>query len=102
MASIYLIIDHYYSGIGKYHVNVYAALCGLLFTVVLGLVLIPRYNIYGAAITTSVSYAANAIFLMFVFKKDSGFSLHDYCISRYDWHNYVDGLKSYCNEILKK
>lgn len=82
--SIYLLVGHYYSGIGRYEMNIYSSLCGLVFTFVLGFTLIPRYSIYGAAVTTSIAYAANAIFLIVFFFAQSRFKLRDCLISKED------------------
>ena len=51
MYTLYMMVEHYFSGIGRYQMDIYAALCGLVFTFALGFTLIPRYGIYGAAIT---------------------------------------------------
>jgi O-antigen/teichoic acid export membrane protein len=48
---IFLILGHYYSGTGRYQMNTFAALCGLVVTFVFGFTLIPKYGVTGAAIT---------------------------------------------------
>lgn len=101
MYSVYLIIGHYYSGIGKYQMNTYSALCGLFFTFSLGFTLIPHFDIYGAAITTSVAYIANATFLIAFFLKDSGFHIRDCLLSRADIRNYYTMFLTYFNDKFK-
>lgn len=91
--SVFLIFGHYFSGIGRYQMNTYAALCGLLFTLVLGFALIPRYGIYGAAITSSVSYAANAVFVMVAFFRKSSFKLTDLLLTKKNMVEYSKMIK---------
>ena len=55
-------LSPYFSGRGKHAINTWAAGIGLLATLGLGLWLIPRMGIEGAAITTSVSYALGWLF----------------------------------------
>ena len=102
MSTMYLIVGHYYSGRGKYQVNLYAALCGLFFTITLGFLLIPRYNVYGAAVATSVAYTANAAFLVFLFLKESHFRFYDFILTRQEWTKYVGMFKQYVRIRFKK
>ncbi|HXC07055.1 MAG TPA: polysaccharide biosynthesis C-terminal domain-containing protein [Bacteroidia bacterium] len=64
------IYSHYFSGIGKMHVSSYSSLVGFAVTVVAGLMLIPAYGIYGAAITACCSYLASALFLLIRFRNE--------------------------------
>ncbi|MEZ4688159.1 MAG: polysaccharide biosynthesis C-terminal domain-containing protein, partial [Bacteroidia bacterium] len=57
-------LSPYFSGRGKHAINTWAAGLGLLATLGLGLWLIPRMGIEGAAITTSVSYGLGWLFQM--------------------------------------
>lgn len=93
--SIFLIIGHYYSGIGKYQMNTFAAICGLLFTFVCGYTLIPTYGIYGASITTTCAYASNAVFMAVFFWKRCHLTLRDCAISFRDCKNYYLISKEY-------
>lgn len=97
--SLFLILGHYFSGTGRYQMNTYAALCGLIFTFALGFTLIPRYGIYGAAVTSSVSYAANAVFLMIVFFRGNTFRVSDFFLSR---KNIVEYSKMIKEQLIKK
>ena len=63
------ILNHYFSGIGKFEQNVYSNLLGLLATIFIGCVyLIPTYGIWGAAITPTISYTIISIYLAITFK----------------------------------
>ena len=90
---IFLILGHYYSGIGRYQMNTFAALCGLAATCVLGFTLIPRYDVTGAAITSAVSYTVNAIFLFVFFLKESNFKGKDFILRKSEVQNYIAELK---------
>ena len=90
---IFLILGHYYSGIGRYQMNTFAALCGLAATCVLGFTLIPRYDVTGAAITSAVSYTVNAIFLFVFFLRESHFKGRDFILRKSEVQNYIAELK---------
>ena len=90
---IFLILGHYYSGIGRYQMNTFAALCGLVATFVCGFTLIPRYDVTGAAITSAMSYTVNAIFLFLFFLKESRFKGKDFILRKSEIQNYIGELK---------
>ena len=90
---IFLILGHYYSGIGRYQMNTFAALCGLVATFVCGFTLIPRYDVMGAAITSAVSYTVNAIFLFVIFLRESRFKGRDFILKKSEIQNYIAELK---------
>ena len=90
---IFLILGHYYSGIGRYQMNTFAALCGLAVTCILGFTLIPRYDVTGAAITSAVSYTMNAVFLFVFFLKESHFKGSDFILRKSEVQNYIAELK---------
>ena len=90
---IFLILGHYYSGIGRYQMNTFAALCGLAATCVLGFTLIPRYDVTGAAITSAVSYTVNAIFMFVFFLKESHFKGKDFILRKSEVQSYIAELK---------
>lgn len=91
--SMYIIFEHYYSGIGRYQMDIYAALCGLLFTIVLGFTLIPRYGIYGAAITSTLSYSANAVFMLVAFFRKNTFKFTDLFLSKKNMVDFFQMIK---------
>mgnify|MGYP002859878567 CR=1 FL=1 len=95
---LFLILGHYYSGIGRYHMNTFAALCGLVATFVCGFTLIPRYDVTGAAITSAVSYTVNALFLFIFFLKESHFKSSDFILRKSEIQAYWDGLKQHVSK----
>ncbi|MCR4964361.1 MAG: polysaccharide biosynthesis C-terminal domain-containing protein [Bacteroidales bacterium] len=92
---IFLILGHYYSGIGRYQMNTFASLCGLVVTFALGFTLIPRFDIQGAALTASVAYSVNALFLLVFFIRESHFQWRDLILTRGEISNYIKELKSH-------
>ena len=90
---IFLILGHYYSGTGRYQMNTFAALCGLVVTFVCGFTLIPRYDITGAAITSAAAYTVNAVFLFIFFVKESNFKGRDFLLKKSEIQNYFAELK---------
>jgi O-antigen/teichoic acid export membrane protein len=66
------IYSHYFSGIGKMHISSYSSVVGLCVTVAAGFMLVPRYGIYGAALTACCSYLASAIYLTIKFRNETG------------------------------
>ena len=65
--SAHIVLSNYFSGTGRPHHNLFASLIGLSVTVVSALILIPRWGIQGAAITTSLTYMALFVYQIIVF-----------------------------------
>ena len=99
--STALIFGHYYSGIGKYLINTYTAMCGVVFTFACGFTLIPQFGIYGAAITSSCANAANAVFIALLFIHHSHLKIKDLFITPKDIHQYAQSIQTYCQNIAK-
>lgn len=93
--SIFLILGHYYSGSGRYFMNTLAALCGLAATLIGGFLLVPRYATTGAAITASVAYALNAVFLLVCFLRESRFSPKDFLLTPSELKEYIAEIKNH-------
>jgi O-antigen/teichoic acid export membrane protein len=66
------VVASYLAGIGKPRLNFLVSLAGLFVTVVLNLLLIPRLNIVGAAISSTASYATSTALILWFFKRESG------------------------------
>ncbi len=60
---------HYFSGIMQNRINLFASSIGLIATLIIGYLLIPKYSLTGACITTALSHLFNGIFLIVVFSK---------------------------------
>ena len=70
--------------------NSLASLAGLLATILLDLVLIPRWSIYGAAVASSISYALSTVVTLIVYTRVSGHRTRDVLVPRReDWDRFV-------------
>lgn len=55
------------------HYSLLTHLCGAVVNVVLNVVLIPYWGVYGAAFSTLISYAVSSYFSLFLFKHSRGY-----------------------------
>ena len=67
-----LILGHYFSGTGKYYINAIASGVGFLVTIPAVFILIPKFQIYGAAISATISYFCSSLVVIYYFKKSGG------------------------------
>lgn len=79
-----IIFSHYFSGLGKIHINTIASSIGLVFTFAAGFVLIPRIGLYGAAITASMSYVSIVTFQFILFLHMSKTKARELLINKKD------------------
>ncbi|HPB26521.1 MAG TPA: polysaccharide biosynthesis C-terminal domain-containing protein [Bacteroidales bacterium] len=90
-----LILGHYFSGTGQYHINSIGSAIGLVVTIILALVLIPRMGYLGAALTASLSYLSTTVFVTICFCRESKLKLIDLLpLPRY-FSGYYLSLKQY-------
>jgi O-antigen/teichoic acid export membrane protein len=75
------------SGIGKPEYATYTATAGMIATVALDVLLIPRFNIIGAALASSIAYNLIAVILVFWFLRESHMKWSQVIIpTKADWH----------------
>lgn len=79
-----IILGHYFSGIGKYHINTIASSIGLVVSVLLFISLIPAYAIKGAGIATSISYGVTSLVLLIIFMRESKISAIEFIPGKKD------------------
>lgn len=60
-------LSHYFSGLGKVYVNAWASFSSLVVNIALAIVLIPKYQLVGAAISASLSYVSALLVLVITF-----------------------------------
>ncbi len=96
--SLTFSLSSYFSGIGKPYHNSIAAGIGFVFTVSLGLILIPRYKLAGAGITASVVYLSMLVYQLFFFLKISGAKAKELLLTLGDIKLFIAELKN----LLKK
>ncbi len=75
MISFSSIISHYFSGLGKQRILLFANSSGLLVTLLTSYIFISRYGLIGACYAASLSYAAQALVLTVVFMKQNQFTI---------------------------
>ncbi|MCX6283401.1 MAG: polysaccharide biosynthesis C-terminal domain-containing protein [Bacteroidetes bacterium] len=80
--SFGMILSHFFSGINKPYHNTISSAIGLVFTLGLGLLLVPKYGIIGASITASVSYIVSTIYQFIVFSRMSRLKPRDFLLTR--------------------
>lgn len=80
--SLYHILTRNFTSRNKQQVNLVSACTALSVNFGLNWFLIPRYGISGAAVSTAVSYSLAAFVLLFVFVRESGYSLAETVIIR--------------------
>jgi O-antigen/teichoic acid export membrane protein len=66
------VLASYLAGIGKPQLNLTVSLAGLLVTVALDILLIPRYGIAGAAVASTASYTTSTCLIVWFFMRESG------------------------------
>ncbi|MEO8762094.1 MAG: polysaccharide biosynthesis C-terminal domain-containing protein [Bacteroidia bacterium] len=71
------IYSHYFSATGNMKISATSALVGLAITLSCSFILIPMFGTKGAAYTNCASYIASSLFLLFMFKKQSGVSFYN-------------------------
>ena len=74
---IYKMIHPLYVSKGKQKVVLLILLISVVLNIALNVVLIPKYNIFGAAISSVFSYSLCSVIFIFIFKKDYNVSLKE-------------------------
>ncbi len=69
--NISIILGHYFSGTGKYHINTIASGTGLIISIALYIYLIPTYVAAGAGIAASISYAVTSLVVLLFFIREA-------------------------------
>ena len=93
-----LIIGHYFSGKGRYHINTIASAIGFVVTVGFCWLLIPLLGIYGAAIAAVLSFVTTSGYVLYVFMKETSFMVKSFFPGRNDFNEY----KSYFFSLISK
>lgn len=75
MISLYQILTRNFTSRNRQQVNIVAAGIALGVNFTLNLILIPRFGISGAAVSTAISYTLAALLLLYIFVRESGGSL---------------------------
>ncbi len=77
MISLYQILTRNFTSRNRQQINIVAATTALGVNAATALLLIPRYGIVGAALSTAISYSLAAGILLIVFVRESGSSIRE-------------------------
>lgn len=88
----------YFSGIGKIGVNVWGSFLGLVATLALGIPLVDKYGITGAAVACSVSYLLSLGFAWVVFYRQTHFPAKAYLPQASDMQKLKGILKGFAGQ----
>ncbi|MFC1555703.1 polysaccharide biosynthesis C-terminal domain-containing protein [candidate division KSB1 bacterium] len=80
--SIGYILSNFFSGKGYPEVPTYSAFTALIATIILDLVLIPVYNINGAALASTIAYLIHTVVFIYFFIKRTGLPLSNIIVFR--------------------
>lgn len=72
--NISMVINHYFSGLGKYRISTFAYFAGLI-VLTFCILIVPYYGIKEAAIISTVSYISTAFFYMIYFSREAKISV---------------------------
>ncbi len=82
------IFSHYFGGLGRPSISLWANGIGFIITLIFAIILIPTFGYIGAAATASASYISSVIYQFFVFKKDTGTSFKEWIPSKRDYFEF--------------
>jgi O-antigen/teichoic acid export membrane protein len=93
--SMSITLSPYFSGTGKPGHNTISAAIGLLFTLICGWILIPRFGFIGAGLSAAISYSVATLYQFVVFSKLSGFKPKDFLLTKSDTDRFISEVKGY-------
>lgn len=94
IVTVYKVLVRNFTSRNKLYLPIITAAAGLALNVWLNLVLIPRYGIVGAAISSTMAYSVSAVALLGAFLRDSGASLCETVfVQRSDLAMYANVLR---------
>ncbi len=96
--NINILTGHYFSGRGKYHINIIASSAGLIVSLIALYLLIPVYAASGAGWATSISYLGTSLLIMFFFRKESVLQRKDWVLNAKDLNMFAGEIRN----LLKK
>lgn len=90
--SVLVLLSAYFSGKGKIKVNMQGAVLALIVMIFGAWMFVPRYGIIAAAAVSTVSYAVNLAYSLFVFYKDYKVDLFEFFKWRKDDYAWIKNL----------
>lgn len=92
------IFSHYFSGLGRPSVSLWANGIGFVITILLALLLIPMFGYIGAAATASLSYIASVVYQYVVFKKETGTRASELLPRKDDYYEFKNIISKLINK----
>lgn len=97
------ILAQYFLGKGRPEITLKISFVPLVFQIGLCVLLIPRFNILGAAIATSLSYLMTGVFYIFIFSRISKIDIIDVIIpKKEDVILLLNFIKTKCQRVLRQ
>jgi len=96
--SMNTIFSHYFSGIGRPMVSLWANIIGFIITITFAITLIPIFGYVGAAATASSSYISSVIYQYFLFRKETNTAFRDWLPDRNDYRDLVKIISDFKNK----
>ncbi len=88
------ILTAFLAGRGKPELNLIGSVAGVIVTILMDLILIPKFGGVGAAIATSLSYSITAVIAILFFKRNTGLTLNEIMvIKKSDVSYLIDRIK---------
>ena len=80
--SVSMIFSGFFSGINKPYHNTISSAIGLVFTLGLGLMLIPKFGIIGAGISATFSYSFATLYQFIIFSRITKLTARDFLLTK--------------------
>jgi O-antigen/teichoic acid export membrane protein len=90
--SVLVLLSAYFSGKGKVKVNVRGAIVALIVMIAGAWMFVPKYGIIAAAAVSTVSYAVNMFYALFIFYKDYQINFIDFFKWRKEDYYWIKNL----------
>ncbi|NQU34862.1 MAG: polysaccharide biosynthesis C-terminal domain-containing protein, partial [Bacteroidetes bacterium] len=88
------IFSHYFSGLGRPSISLWANGIGFVVTLAFAILLIPFFGFIGAAATASASYISSVIYQYVIFKKETGTKLEQWLPVKNDFLDFFKILNN--------
>ncbi len=93
----YIITNHYFSGVGKHHINMFSNILNMAIVLILSYIFIPKYSLLGAAIATNIAYLSLFLFQYYFISKKFKISITSQVYDKKIFTEYISKLKLYIN-----
>ncbi len=91
--SVSMIFSGFFSSINKPYHNTISSAIGFVFTIVMGLLLIPKYGIMGAGISATISYTSLTIYQFIIFSKLTRLKAHDFLLTKLEISTLISEIR---------